>query len=34
MENKDFNINRLEDILNIPSPTGYTKDILDYIKRE
>ena len=34
MENKDFNINRLEDILNIPSPTGYTKDILDYIQRE
>lgn len=34
MENKYFNTNKLKEILNIPSPTGYTKDILEYIQRE
>jgi len=33
MENNYFNLNILEEILNIPSPTGYTKNILNYLKK-
>lgn len=34
MENNYFDLKVLEDILNIPSPTGYTKDMLSYLKKE
>jgi len=33
MENNYFNLKILEEILNIPSPTGYTKNILNYLKK-
>lgn len=33
MENNDFDLKILEDILNIPSPTGYTKHMLDYLQK-
>ena len=32
MENNYFDLKILEEILNIPSPTGYTKNILNYLK--
>lgn len=34
MENNYFNIKQIQEILNIPSPTGYTTDMLNYIKNE
>lgn len=34
MYNKDLAKKYIYDILNIPSPTGYTKEIMNYIKRE
>ena len=33
MENNYFDLKILEEILNIPSPTGYTKNILNYLKK-
>ena len=33
MENNYFNLNILEDILNIPSPTGYTTYMLNYLEK-
>lgn len=34
MENNYFDSKILEEILNIPSPTGYTKDMLNYLQKE
>jgi len=34
MYNKDLALKYIYDILNIPSPTGYTKGIMNYIKNE
>ena len=34
MENNYFDSKILEEILNIPSPTGYTKDMLNYSDRK
>jgi putative aminopeptidase FrvX len=34
MYNKDLAKKYIYDILNIPSPTGYTKEIMNYIKKE
>ena len=34
MENNYFNIKQIQEILNIPSPTGYTTDMLNYIKND
>lgn len=34
MENNYFDPRKLEEILNIPSPTGYTQDMLEYLKKE
>ncbi|MFA9423902.1 MAG: M42 family metallopeptidase [Sedimentibacter sp.] len=30
--NRDFTLNLIEKIINIPSPTGYCKNVMDYIK--
>ncbi len=31
--NKEFTLNLLKEIINIPSPTGYTKNVMNYIEK-
>ncbi|MBE5960450.1 MAG: M42 family metallopeptidase [Lachnospiraceae bacterium] len=34
MKTADYIIDKLEDIVNIPSPSGFTKDVMEYVRKE
>ncbi len=34
MNTTDYMIKKLEDLVNIPSPSGFTKEVLEYVKKE